>query len=35
VIEGIESGEMIVERGAGFLKDGDLVNVADASTSQR
>ena len=35
VIEGIESGEMIVERGAGFLKDGDLVNVADASTTQR
>ena len=35
VLGGIESGEMIVERGAGFLKDGDLVNVADLSTSQR
>jgi RND family efflux transporter MFP subunit len=35
VVGGIESGEMIVEKGAGFLKDGDLVNVADASTSQR
>ena len=35
VVEGIESGEMIVGKGAGFLKDGDLVNVADASTTQR
>ena len=27
VVEGIEAGEMIVGKGAGFLKDGDLVNV--------
>jgi RND family efflux transporter MFP subunit len=28
VISGLEAGERIVEKGAGFLKDGDLVNVA-------
>jgi RND family efflux transporter MFP subunit len=28
VINGIEAGEMIVDKGAGFLKDGDLVNVS-------
>jgi RND family efflux transporter MFP subunit len=28
VVSGLESGERIVEKGAGFLKDGDLVNVA-------
>jgi RND family efflux transporter MFP subunit len=28
VVEGIRSGEMIVGKGAGFLKDGDLVNVS-------
>jgi RND family efflux transporter MFP subunit len=28
VVEGISAGEMIVEKGAGFLKDGDLVNLA-------
>ena len=29
VVGGVEAGEMIVGKGAGFLKDGDLVNVAD------
>jgi RND family efflux transporter MFP subunit len=33
VISGIEAGEMIVENGAGFLRDGDLVNVVAASGS--
>ncbi|HLF11684.1 MAG TPA: efflux RND transporter periplasmic adaptor subunit [Gammaproteobacteria bacterium] len=33
VVEGIHTGEMIVEKGAGFLKDGDLVNVAEMSGS--
>jgi len=28
VVEGIKTGEMIVGKGAGFLKDGDLVNVS-------
>jgi RND family efflux transporter MFP subunit len=28
VANGINAGEMIVEKGAGFLRDGDLVNVA-------
>lgn len=28
VVNGIKSGEMIVGKGAGFLKDGDLVNVS-------
>jgi RND family efflux transporter MFP subunit len=28
VVSGIEAGEMIVGKGAGFLKDGDLVNVS-------
>jgi RND family efflux transporter MFP subunit len=28
VTKGIEVGEMIVEKGAGFLRDGDFVNVA-------
>jgi RND family efflux transporter MFP subunit len=28
VVEGIRTGEMIVGKGAGFLKDGDLVNVS-------
>jgi RND family efflux transporter MFP subunit len=28
VVDGIKSGEMIVGKGAGFLKDGDLVNVS-------
>ncbi len=28
VSNGIEAGEMIVGKGAGFLKDGDLVNVS-------
>lgn len=28
VVSGIEAGERIVEKGAGFLKDGDLVNVS-------
>jgi hypothetical protein len=27
-VEGIKGGEMIVGKGAGFLKDGDLVNVS-------
>ncbi|HZF29215.1 MAG TPA: efflux RND transporter periplasmic adaptor subunit [Gammaproteobacteria bacterium] len=33
VIEGIEAGEMIVGKGAGFLKDGDVVNVSSESGS--
>jgi multidrug efflux pump subunit AcrA (membrane-fusion protein) len=28
VVDGIAAGEMIVGKGAGFLKDGDLVNVS-------
>ena len=28
VVDGIKNGEMIVGKGAGFLKDGDLVNVS-------
>ena len=28
VTSGIEAGDMIVGKGAGFLKDGDLVNVS-------
>jgi RND family efflux transporter MFP subunit len=31
VTKGIELGEMIVEKGAGFLRDGDFVNVAQMS----
>ena len=27
---GVEGGERIVNKGAGFLKDGDLVNVSTA-----
>ncbi|MND07165.1 hypothetical protein D3C83_289710 [compost metagenome] len=27
VVDGVSAGEMIVGKGAGFLKDGDLVNV--------
>ena len=30
VVSGIEAGETIVDKGAGFLKDGDLVNVSNA-----
>ena len=30
VISGVESGERIVDKGAGFLKDGDRVNVSNA-----
>jgi multidrug efflux pump subunit AcrA (membrane-fusion protein) len=33
VIEGIQSGDMIVGKGAGFLKDGDVVNVSSESGS--
>jgi RND family efflux transporter MFP subunit len=33
VVSGLRSGEVIVEKGAGFLKDGDRVNVARASGS--
>jgi RND family efflux transporter MFP subunit len=33
VVSGIHAGEMIVEKGAGFLKDGDLVNVAPVNGS--
>jgi RND family efflux transporter MFP subunit len=33
VSSGIESGEMIVGKGAGFLKDGDLVNVSSEAGS--
>jgi hypothetical protein len=29
----LQGGERVVEQGAGFLKDGDLVNVADPSGS--
>jgi RND family efflux transporter MFP subunit len=28
ILSGIDAGEMIVEKGAGFLRDGDIVNVA-------
>jgi RND family efflux transporter MFP subunit len=31
IMAGIAAGEMIVEKGAGFLKDGDLVNVSETS----
>ena len=31
VLSGLESGDRVVERGAGFLKDGDLVNVVATS----
>lgn len=30
IVSGIGAGEMIVEKGAGFLRDGDIVNVAQA-----
>ncbi len=33
VVNGISAGEMIVGKGAGFLKDGDLVNVGTESGS--
>jgi RND family efflux transporter MFP subunit len=33
VVSGIQSGEMIVGKGAGFLKDGDLVNVSSEAGS--
>jgi HlyD family secretion protein len=33
VVSGLQSGEMVVGQGAGFLKDGDLVNVAAAGGS--
>lgn len=33
VLSGLQAGEMIVGQGAGFLKDGDLVNLASASGS--
>jgi RND family efflux transporter MFP subunit len=33
IVSGIESGEMIVGKGAGFLKDGDLVNVSPEAGS--
>jgi RND family efflux transporter MFP subunit len=33
VVDGLQGGERVVEQGAGFLKDGDLVNVADPSGS--
>jgi len=32
VVSGIEGGETIVIKGAGFLKDGDLVNVGNATS---
>lgn len=32
VVGGLEAGERIVRKGAGFLKDGDLVNVANGAT---
>jgi RND family efflux transporter MFP subunit len=31
VVSGIETGERIVDKGAGFLKDGDRVNVSNAT----
>jgi RND family efflux transporter MFP subunit len=33
VVDGLEGGERVVEQGAGFLKDGDLVNVTEPSGS--
>jgi RND family efflux transporter MFP subunit len=33
VVDGLQGGERVVEQGAGFLKDGDVVNVADPSGS--
>ena len=33
VVDGLKAGERVVGQGAGFLKDGDLVNVADQSGS--
>jgi hypothetical protein len=30
IISGVSAGELIVNKGAGFLKNGDLVNVAEA-----
>ena len=33
VVSGLQAGEMIVGQGAGFLKDGDLVNLAAAGGS--
>jgi RND family efflux transporter MFP subunit len=33
VVDGLQGGERVVEQGAGFLKDGDIVNVADPSGS--
>src|SRR6185503_9341205 len=32
VLSGLEGGEMIVIKGAGFLKDGDLVNVGNGAS---
>jgi RND family efflux transporter MFP subunit len=31
IVSGIHTGEMIVEKGAGFLRDGDVVNLAQVS----
>ncbi|HEY7672031.1 MAG TPA: efflux RND transporter periplasmic adaptor subunit [Gammaproteobacteria bacterium] len=33
VVDGLKGGERVVDQGAGFLKDGDLVNVAEPSGS--
>ena len=32
VVSGLSDGDMIVAKGAGFLKDGDLVNVANGAS---
>ena len=32
VMSGLEAGEMIVRKGAGFLKDGDVVNVGNGAS---
>lgn len=34
VTDGLKSGETIVAKGAGFLRDGDLVNVAPSASSE-
>jgi hypothetical protein len=33
VSNGLEAGDMVVGKGAGFLKDGDLVNVSSEAGS--
>jgi multidrug efflux pump subunit AcrA (membrane-fusion protein) len=33
VMSGVEGNELVVNKGAGFLKDGDLVNVGTESGS--